>query len=178
MTKLDGFQTTVILLTTLPVTYCHMVPMVLAGTPPVTALSWEPEVRCSLRRDGFTKPGAWLCLGDWVVLSPAGETLWHGGSWKENWSRKHRASSTTFCCQSKSQGHPDSEGEKNKLPCLGGRKQNAAQPRRAADGPISADFLSKLNVNPMNYVHVNDTLDTEMLPSWFFFFFKSWGQWG
>lgn len=32
-----------------------------------------------------------------------------------------------------------------------------------------ADFLSKLNVNPMNYVQLNDTLDTEMLPSWYFF---------
>lgn len=30
-----------------------------------------------------------------------------------------------------------------------------------------ADFLSKLNVNPMNYVQLNDTLDTEMLPSWY-----------
>ena len=30
-----------------------------------------------------------------------------------------------------------------------------------------AVFLSKLNVNPMNYVQLNDTLDTEMLPSWY-----------
>lgn len=65
---------------------------------------------------------------------------------------------------------PDSEGEKTNSMSWW-RKQNATQPREGCLTAPFADFLSKLNVNPMNYVHVNDTLDTEMLPSCFVFFF-------
>ena len=97
--------------------------------------------------------------------SPAGETLWHGGSWCREQSWNHRVSSTTFCCQSKSQGYSRFRGRKIKLRVL----VEKAECNTGEDGMTApfAVFLSKLNVNPMNYVQLNDTLDTEMLPSWY-----------
>ena len=63
-------------------------------------------------------PGVPAMSGDWWGLSSRGDRLSHGDSWCQKQSRSHQASSTIFCCQSKSQGRSRFRGRENKLHAL------------------------------------------------------------
>lgn len=150
---------------------CHMVPHGAGWHSTCDCLQLGAQVRLQPPRWFHQAWGAWPAQ---TGGSSAGETLWHGGSWWER-SRKHRASSTTFCCQSKSQGHSRFRGE-NKTHVLVEKSRMCNTAKEAADGPICRLSI-KTNVNPMNYVYVNHTLDNfKMLPAVFFFFFLHLGD--
>lgn len=146
--------------------------MVLAGATP-----WLPWAGSSggaaTSQMASLKPGVPGQSGDWWLLSSRGDTL----TWWLMVLRTKQKPPGIFhhiLLSKQVTGPLQIQREKKQTPCLGGESKMQHSQGRTAWRPHLQTFYQN-NVNPMNYVRVNDTLDTEMLLSWYFFFFCTLG---